>query len=114
MPAAPGERFAAQEHAAAEGGLEGGDGPQEGRLAGAVGTDQPQKLAGLHAQVDVVDGQKLAEADCQPLNRQQGGGRARCLCHRGTSVPPRLRRATVWRACKAARLGRVVERDPRR
>jgi hypothetical protein len=46
-------------------------------LAGAVGTDQRDDLAGLDVERDVVDGDHAAELFSRFLDLQQHGGRGR-------------------------------------
>ena len=65
-----------------------GDQVEDGGLAGAVGPDHGANLAGLHRQVDAIDGHQGAEAaDQTPAFKQR---------HR---VPPWRRRSSGSRAC---------------
>ncbi len=51
------------------------DGVDEGRLAGAVGADQADQLAGLDVEVDVDDGVHATEGDGDAAGGEDGGGR---------------------------------------
>ena len=62
---------------------EAGERVDRGRLAGAVRPDQPDELAGLDAQVEVVDGAQPAEGDAQPVVSSSAVTTAPCLGGRG-------------------------------
>ena len=49
---------------------EAADRVEQRRLAGAVGADEADHLAGLGAEVDVVDGDDAAEAHGEPVRRE--------------------------------------------
>ena len=53
---------------------EAGDGVDEGRLAGAVGADQAEDLAGSDVEVDAVEGDDATEADGE-VAHLEGGAR---------------------------------------
>src|SRR5919106_2055986 len=52
---------------------EAGDGVDEGRLAGAIGTDQPDQLPLGDAQVDTIVGAEAAVGDGEALGLQEVG-----------------------------------------
>src|SRR5207249_7625753 len=52
------------------GGQEPGDEVEDGRLARAIGADEPEDLPLVDAEVDAVDGPDPAERDAQLLDRE--------------------------------------------
>jgi hypothetical protein len=58
-----GERLAPPAQRPLVGAREAADDVEQGRLAGAVGSDDPQDLALLDVQADGVEGRQAAEAD---------------------------------------------------
>ncbi len=51
------------------------DHPHRGRLAGAVGTEEPEGLALANGEVDAVDGDEVAEALHETMGLDHGRGR---------------------------------------
>ncbi len=62
-----------QPHRAAAGAQVAGDQPQQRRLAGAVRPDDRDRLAGLDAQIDLVDQRGAADHDRNRADLEQGG-----------------------------------------
>ena len=89
---------------------EAGDRVDEGRLAGAVGPDQPDELALADLEVDVVEGVHAAEAHGQPGGRssdgrrEPGGRRPRAAGRAASGGPAAGASAACW-PC-AGRAGR--------
>jgi hypothetical protein len=76
---------ALEQDAAGRRAMQAGDGAEEGGLAGAVGADDGDGLAGVEPQADVGQRLQLAMPDGQPGNFEDGpgGGRAQ-----GEAAPP--------------------------
>src|SRR5205807_5949506 len=67
----PAQRVPVERHGAVRGGLQAGDQVHEGGLAGAVGPDEPDGLARLDRQVDVIDRDEPPEELRQPAALEQ-------------------------------------------
>lgn len=63
-----GEGFAVEDDAAADRFEQAGEGAQGGGLAGAVGADEGDDLAGLDGEGDALDGFDLAVGDAEVLD----------------------------------------------
>ena len=98
------EGLAVEEDAAAAGLEEPGEGAQGGGLAGAVGADEGDDLAGFDGEGDALDGFDLAVGDLEVLDLEQcghwspRGGR----CVPVTGVGRRRRLSVGWRLRPAA------------
>src|SRR5262249_9672386 len=66
------------------GGIQAADGVEDGRLAGAVGTDDREDRAVPHRERHRLDGPEAAEADREPIQGERRAGHAACR------VSPRL------------------------
>src|SRR5437879_10783190 len=67
---------------------------QRARLAGAIGADQRDQLAGLHLQIDRLDGLDGAVADTQPRDPQRHRANA-ASCRGAAAVWARPRYASI-------------------
>src|SRR5690606_13161410 len=90
--ARPGEVHAAEPDGARRGPLEAGDQVERRGLAGAVGTDEPEDLAGSDREAEVADGLQAPEALAEALDLQQGPGAGATGPRRGQPGPARERR----------------------
>src|SRR5690606_27634868 len=88
----PGEVHAAEPDGARRGPLEAGDQVERRGLAGAVGTDEPEDLAGSDREAEVADGLQAPEALAEALDLQQGPGAGATGPRRGQPGPARERR----------------------
>ena len=90
------DRTAFESHATGIGRKHPGDAVEQGRLAGTVGTDQPQDLAPIEVERHVVEGTHTAEAQAYILDFEQAhdagtfSGGAFCLPRRWKMCSKRL------------------------
>ena len=76
---------------------------EHGRLAGAVGPDQADDLAGVHVEAHVVDRHQAAEALDRAVDRQDAACRAPAACDAAAARPARAARLARRRRARSAR-----------